>query len=289
MSGKKLPQLPGFTALSSKILVGEEPIEQPPADHPKAIVIYGWGDGLAKHVGKYAEGYRVLFPHSKQIMILSPISDAMFTGLEQRTQAMHGVLDNLQELLDDKKAPILIHAMSNTGAISYATTLKAFLEKHDRQFPHQLLVLDSTPGNPFLSWERLGNWSRAMSLGTAKFFPWPFVVTQSIWAVFLVLDVAFKWLTGGEPSGAFALRVVDDQTYETTDSKRLYLYSKEDDLISYKDIEGYVAESQERGYETRTELFEGSGHVGHMRQHPEQYWKAIQDAWKWSNDEKRDA
>ncbi|KAJ4265378.1 hypothetical protein NW762_004666 [Fusarium torreyae] len=289
MAGKKLPELPGFTALNSKILVSQKTTEQPPADHPSAIVIYGWGDGLARHVGKYADGYRALFPYSRQIVILSPIKDAMFTGLEARTREMHLVLDNLDGLLNDKQAPILIHAMSNTGAISYATTLKGFLEKHKRQMPHQLLVLDSTPGNPFWSWERLGQWSHAMALGTAKFFPWPFFITQGIWGVFLTLDVIFKWLTGGEPSGAFALRVVDDKNYETTDSKRLYLYSKEDDIISYKDIEGYVAESQERGYLTRSEIFEGTGHVGHMRAHPEQYWKAIQDAWKWSNDEKTDA
>ncbi|KAI1053107.1 hypothetical protein LB506_009982 [Fusarium annulatum] len=285
MSGKKLPELAGFKTINAKLLVSEENSEKVPADHPAAVVIYGWGDGLARHVGKYAEGYRALFPHSKILIILSPISDAMFTGLETRTRAMQHVIDNLDGLLDEKTAPILIHSMSNTGAISYATTLKAFRDKNGRQMPHQLLVLDSTPGNPFWSWERLGQWSHAMALGTAKFFPWPFVITKGIWGFVLTLDVVIKKLTGGEPSGAFALRVVDDTNYETLDSKRLYLYSKEDQIISHMDIEGYIAESQQRGYETRQELFVDTDHVGHMREHPEQYWKAISEAWKWSNDE----
>ncbi|KAF4991284.1 hypothetical protein FGRMN_7944 [Fusarium graminum] len=285
MAPRKLPELAGFKTINSKILVSEDAVEETPEGHPAAVVIYGWGDGLARHVGKYAEGYRALFPHSKQVIVLSPISDAMFTGLETRTRTMQGVIDALDGLLDEKTAPILVHIMSNTGAISYATTLKAFLEKNSRQLPHQLLVLDSTPGNPFWSWERLGKWSHAMALGTAKFFPWPFVITQGIWGVVLTIDVVIKKLTGGEPSGAFALRTVDDVNYETTDAKRLYLYSKEDEIIAHTDIEGYIAESQQRGYETRAELFDGTNHVGHMREHPEKYWKAIQDAWTWSNDE----
>ncbi|CAG1989568.1 unnamed protein product [Fusarium graminearum] len=285
MSGKKLPQLAGFNAINANILISNDSPENTPSDHPAAILIYGWGDGQARHVGKYADGYRTLFPHSKQIIILSPISDAMFTGLETRMRAMQVVIDNLNGLLDEKTAPILVHSMSNTGAISYATTLKAFADKQGRTLPHQLLVLDSTPGNPFWSWERLGKWSHAMAIGTAKFFPWPFVVTKGIWGFVLTLDVIFKKLIGSEPSGAFALRTVDDITYETLDSKRLYLYSKEDEIISHMDIEGYIAESQQRGYETRQELFDGTNHVGHMREHPEKYWKAIQEAWQWSNDE----
>ncbi|KAF4977214.1 hypothetical protein FZEAL_6242 [Fusarium zealandicum] len=289
MSGKKPPVLPGFTAVNPQILVQEALPEKPPADHPEAIVIYGWGDGLAKHVNKYAEGYRVLYPYSKQIIILSPISQVMFTSLEQRTEGVVPVLENLDQVLGDRKSSVLIHAMSNTGAISYGTTIKAFKDHNDSAFPHQLLVLDSTPGSPWLSRRTLGDWSRAMSLGTAKWFPWPFAVTQFIWAGILLVNGSYQWLTGTEPSGAFALRVIDDDTYETKDAKRLYLYSKEDDLISYEDIEMYVAESKQKGYEMRTELFEGTGHVGHMRRHPEQYWKAIGDAWKWSNDEKRGA
>lgn len=281
--------LPGFTAVSDQILVREALPEQPPVDHPEAIVIYGWGDGLPKHVSKYAEGYRVLFPYSKQIIILSPISKAMFTSLDQRTEAMVPVLDNLEKLLGDRKSSVLIHVMSNTGAISYGTTLKAFQDKNSSSFPHQLLVLDSTPGSPWLSRRTLGNWSRAMSLGTANWFPWPFAVTQTLWATVLLVNCAYQWITGTEPAGAFALRVVDDESFETKEAKRLYLYSKEDDLISYEDIEAYVAESKERGYVVRTELFDGSGHVGHMRKHPEQYWEAIKDAWKWSNDEKNGA
>ncbi|KAF5699726.1 hypothetical protein FMUND_14633 [Fusarium mundagurra] len=250
MSSKKLPELPGYKTINAKLLVREVTLEKPPADHPAAVVIYGWGDGLARYVRKYAEGYRALFPHSKILIILACYRQPQWTS-------------------------ILIHSISNTGAISYATILKAFRGKNGRQMPHQLLVLDLTPGNPFWSWERLGQWSYAMALSTAKFFPWLFVITKGIWGFVLTLDVVIKKLTGGEPSGAFALRVMDNTNYKTLDAKRLYLYSKEDQIISHMDIEGYIAESQQRGHETRQELFEGTDYIGYMREHPEKYWKAI--------------
>ncbi|KAM5352829.1 hypothetical protein ACJ41O_005551 [Fusarium nematophilum] len=282
---KKTPIIPGFNAVTDEIFVREEETpEEPPADHPQAVIIYGWGDGLPKHVAKYAEGYRVLFPHSRQIVVLGPMMKIMFTGTEGRKKEAAAIIDSLDSLLGDRKSSVLVHAMSNTGAIGHGTMINAFRDRNpDEAFPHQLLVLDSTPGSPFLTRRTLTNWSYAMSLGTAPWMPWPFVVTQGIWAAVLALSTGWQYLTGMEPAGEFALRVVDDEVFQTKDAKRLYLYSKEDKLISYEDVEGYLAESRAKGYECRAEVFEGSDHVGHMRAHPEQYWGSIKDAWKWSS------
>lgn len=43
--------------------------------------------------------------------------------------------------------------------------------------PHQLLIMDSTPGSSDLSWGNVTRWSRAMALGAAAWFPWSFAVT----------------------------------------------------------------------------------------------------------------
>ncbi|CRK19694.1 hypothetical protein BN1723_011967 [Verticillium longisporum] len=106
-----------------------------------------------------------------------------------------------------------------------------------------------------------------------------------LWGSFLTVNVLAGWCVGREAAGAFALRVTDDDAFETKDARRLYLYSKEDDLITSDDVEMYMAESRQKGYQLRAELFDGSGHVGHMRMHPEKYWKAIADAWAWANEE----
>ncbi|KAK7426907.1 hypothetical protein QQZ08_006655 [Neonectria magnoliae] len=280
---KKIPSIPGFVAVSDQILVQDDQDEsQRPPDHPQAILIFGWGDGLPKHVAKYSEGYRELFPNSKQIVILGPISKAFFTDLQQRSDQMTPVPKALGSLVssDGKTPTVLVHAMSDTGSINYASTLNAFQQKHNAPLPHQLLVLDSTPGSPFLTWENLKRWSRAMTLGTAAYFPWPFVVTQAIWGLTLLLNICAGWLTGREPPAVFSIRAIDDATFETKNARRLYLYSKEDDLIPWDDIESYRAQATEKGYKTDAEMFEGTSHVGHMRMFPDKYWGAIQDSWR---------
>lgn len=283
----KNPPFPGFTSLSDQVFtrpgeaVETDDQQKRHAADPTIVMLYGWGDGLPKHVAKYADGFRQLFPHATQIVILSPISRAMFSNLQQRSDHMIPVLDMLSKInknLDDER--ILIHTMSNTGAVNYAATLNSYQEIFGKAMPHQLLILDSTPGSTDLSWANISRWSRAMALGTAGWFPWPFAMTQSIWAAFLCVNSAYAWMIGRESAGAWSVRAVNNSQYEVTDASRLYMYSKEDDLILWEDIESHVAESRGIGRRAETELFSGSGHVGHMRKFPKQYWSAIQRAWQ---------
>ncbi|KAH6670367.1 hypothetical protein F5X68DRAFT_159326 [Plectosphaerella plurivora] len=285
---KKLPMIPGFKAVNDVILVSE-PSDQPiPAIHPETILIYGWGDGIPKHVAKYAEGYRVLFPHSRQIVILGPIWKSLFAPLAERTSGMVPVVDALEEIhgKDYHKAAvkprILVHTMSNTGASNYAVTLNAFRIRNEAPLPHALFTLDSTPGSPYMTRKTLHKWARAMTLGTAAWFPWPFFVTQIMWTIVLVATRIWGWFTGNDFAGVYALKTTDSHDYETKDAKRIYLYSEADEIISSEDIEKFSAIAREKGYHVRGEIFEGTGHVGHMRQHSEQYWSAIASAWAWA-------
>ncbi|KAH6889784.1 hypothetical protein B0T10DRAFT_486819 [Thelonectria olida] len=279
----KAPLIPGFVSLSDQVLVREDPDDSKrPSGHPHAILIFGWGDCQPKHVAKYADGYNQLFPHSKQVVVLAPISKAFFSDLQKRTDSMRPVLkfvDSLQTA-DGSDPLILAHAMSNTGGTNYAATLNGFREKHNKPMPHRLLALDSTPGSPYMTWENLKRWSWAMTVGTAAYFPWPSFVTQSIWGATLLLNLAVEKALGREAASVFSIKAIDDTTYETKEARRLYLYSKEDDLIPYQDIEAYCAEATEKGWATDAELFEGTGHVGHMRAFPEKYWTAIEESWR---------
>jgi uncharacterized protein DUF829 len=290
---RKLPMIPGFKAVNEVILVSE-PSDQPiPALHPETILIYGWGDGLPKHVAKYAEGYRVLFPHSRQIVILGPIWKSLFAPLADRTAAMVPVVDALEEIHGPAfhqaavKPRILIHTMSNTGASNYAVTLNAYRIRHEAPLPHALFTLDSTPGSPYMTRKTLHQWAHAMTLGTAAWFPWPFFVTQAMWTFVLVATRVWGWLTGNEFAGVYAVKTADNEDYETKEAKRLYLYSHADTIISSDDIEMFSAAAKETGYQVRGEIFEGTNHVGHMRQHPEQYWSAIASSWRWALNEEK--
>ncbi|KEY68763.1 hypothetical protein S7711_00634 [Stachybotrys chartarum IBT 7711] len=280
----KSPAFPGFVSLTDQIFVREPDAGDAPAPshHPDIVMIYGWGDGLPKHVAKYCDGFRTLYPQAKQVAVLSPIGRAMFSNLEQRSKFFLPLIYNLfpSTELPAKKPSILVHTMSNTGAVNFYATVYAFHQLYKQPFPHKLIVMDSTPGSTDFSLDNLGRWSRAMAYGTAGWFPWPFVVTQGIWATSITVSTGIGYVLGNESAGGWSAKAALDYTYEPKDARKLYMYSKEDDLIGWEDIELHASKARELGWSTDIESFQGSGHVGHMRKFPEQYWNAIKSSWE---------
>lgn len=119
-----------------------------------------------------------------------------------------------------------------------------------------------------------------MTAGTSASFPWPVVITQALWYAFLCENWAWEKLRGTEPSGVWANRILNDQTVSSADAARLYVYSKEDAIIWWEDLEINVAEAKRLGYSIYLEMFHGSPHVGHMRLNPSRYWQRISTCWE---------
>lgn len=278
---------PGFTPISDRIFLRNEDSdsletpEKSSTDQPTAIIIYGWGDGTPKNVAKYADGYHKLFPTARILMVISSTFGASYDSLEQRTRAMMPIIDTVFPTPADGSERIILQAMSNTGGIYAAATLNAYQQRHgtDKRLPHHLCVSDSTPGSVVFSTE-VGRWSRAMALGSAKYFPWPFIVTEKMWWAFLYAIHFLERAIGREHSGAYSLNAFLNHDMATPRALRLYMYSKADDLIWWEDVEAQAAIAKSKGYTTIMEMFEDSPHVGHMRMHPDQYWGAIERCWK---------
>ncbi|KAL3445816.1 hypothetical protein BJX65DRAFT_309519 [Aspergillus insuetus] len=304
----------GFTAITDRIYIRnvcDEPSSPPLAQQqgPTTVIIFGWGDATLKHVSKYSNGYHSIFPSARIIVVLSRTVQAVTQRLESRIEAMMPVINIVfptpcipggnasatakgngfqNAPKDPERERILLHAMSNTGAIFLAATLLGYQHRHgtDRKFPLSLLVCDSTPGSlDFAS--QVGRWSRAMAVGilTSRFLPtWlPFVTITQVQAVsYMVLWANWAWekLCGIEPSGIWANRVINDLAIVPVESHRLYMYSIEDEIIWWEDLLEAVAQAKALGYKAEVEMFEGSPHVGHMRLHPERYWKKVLSVWE---------
>ncbi|KAJ9138208.1 Transmembrane protein 53 [Pleurostoma richardsiae] len=285
----------GFQKLSEEVYLrpsqseGVKSIEGDPA----TVIIYGWGDANPKHLAKYIEGYQKLFPQARLVVIFSSMLKIMQNSLEQRSEKMVPVID---AVFGDKggrnteHGGILIHAMSNMGGMSLASTLHAYQRlstaPESSPMPHTLLVLDSTPGSThFLS--NIGPWSRAMAIALKPPFPWPTLFTQALAALFLGLIHGLGWLLGRTSAAEFSVKAVNDSQFASKDAARLYLFSEADEIISWKDIVQHAAEAREQGYDVETEVFDGTPHVGHMREHPEQYWQAIERRWRRANGDSR--
>lgn len=63
---------------------------------------------------------------------------------------------------------------------------------------------------------------------------------------------------------------------------RLYLYSKADKLVDWREVEAHARSAEERGASGKTELvrFETSEHVAHIREDAEKYWDAVRVCWE---------
>ncbi|EFX05005.1 indole-diterpene biosynthesis protein [Grosmannia clavigera kw1407] len=276
---------PGFEQVTEQIWI--QRVDEPTTaagDQPTTVLLFGWGNGQPRHVAKYAAGFRVLFPQATIVAVLSPILQAISQGVDDRTEAMRPLVDLVwgpaslsQRDVDER---ILVHVMSNGGGIFYAATLNAYARSHGAAMPHDLLVCDSTPGGDAIG-PNLWCWARAVALGVAAYLPGvPFVFTQALCAGFLAIHhVTEHVIIRRESAATFSCRLVNDQDYETAAAHRLYLYSAEDDIVRWQDVVAHAADARQIGYDTTLERFAGSPHVGHMRQHPEQYWGAIEQAW----------
>ncbi|KAJ9160714.1 DUF829-domain-containing protein [Coniochaeta hoffmannii] len=279
------PAFADYEAINSQIYV--RPSDSPssiPASSPTIIVLYCWGDSNPKHVAKYAAGYRALYPLARMVVVFGPILRAITQTLPQRAATMAPAIDAIFGGTGDDPAAharerVMVIAMSNTGGINAASTLHAYKERFGKPMPYHLMVCDSCPGSHSFR-RNFAPWSRAMALGTAGFFPWPFVVTQGLAMVFLAAVHGLGWVTGNQSAAEFSVNGVNDESLSVKSAGKLYLYSKEDDIISWVDIEEQAADARSKGYDVACEVFEGSPHVGHMRLHPEQYWGVIERRWR---------
>lgn len=274
----------GFTPLNKRIFVRQNGTNTQKNADPDNIIIFAWGDSSPKHVTKYTEGFRILFPNANQIVVFSAIADVLLKTAKQRSDDLRPLIELLSRKRTNHEQTQLpscnlVLCMSNTGGISYGAILEEFMQSQGKPFPHDLLVLDSTPGSPDVTWFNMQRWSKAMALGTAAWFPWPFVVTQGIWGVFLCVLNGVEWLIGRESAACISTRLTNDPIFEAKSARRLYLYGKEDDLIFWKDIEQHAAAARTAGYSVDCVTFEGSGHVSHMRVSPSRYWSAIRESW----------
>lgn len=282
---KAHPSFADYTAVNNQIYVRPSNTPQDiPRESPTVVLLYSWGDSNPKHVVKYADGYRELYPAARIVVVFGPILKAITQTLPQRSRTMAPVVDAIFDGSEDTEAHarerLMVICMSNTGGINFGSTLHAYRQRYGVSLPHKLLICDSTPGNTEF-FRNVAPWSRAMALGAAKFFPWPFVVTQVMAALFLGTLHGLSALLGITSAAEFSVKAVNDaRGFSNPSAAKLYLYSKADDIISWEDIEEHAADAVSKGYDVALEMFEDSPHVEHMRLHTEQYWGAISSRWK---------
>jgi hypothetical protein len=257
---------------------------------PDTIILFTWGNGSPKHVSKYVDEYRKLYTSSRIIIVLCGLLESMIASIDKHTEEMIPVVKAAFPPRGPEAPPprILVQIMSNSGAVSFLATVFAYKKLRlslgqwaPTTFPHTLLVCDSTPGGLHF-WSSIPRWSQALALSTGAVVPLPTFLMRWMFAVFAVIVNIISLLSGWHKIqiGRALAAGIRNSNLMSMEAKRLYLYSKRDELVPWEHIEEHVAVARGMGYDCTMERFDKSPHVGHMRMYGDRYWGAIESSWR---------
>lgn len=167
--------------------------------------------------------------------------------------------------------PLLIHIFSNGGSSSVANLYEQYAAAagpgEDERLPPHVTVFDSCPGL-----FRIPRAVAFVSVGLSSFqqllaapFLYAFAVlwTASM-AMGLLPDSLSAWYRSHNHDAGNAAEV-----------RRAYIYSPNDTLTDYKDVEAHAAEAKTKGFSAALEKYEGSAHVAHLRKDESRYWEIV--------------
>ncbi|KAK3345683.1 hypothetical protein B0H65DRAFT_589253 [Neurospora tetraspora] len=203
---------------------------------------------------------------------------------------------------EDPDPELLIHLFSNGGSAQLLSLHQYLLSQSTLRLrlPSHLTIFDSAPGKmayfptylalshvllPPPSRARFPLWLFSLSTLRRLFVaPLIHLWVSLLWTSnFLSRLLRLRFLES--PLGKLAREQNDtapDKGRAEREKGRMYIYSEEDELVGWRDVEGHMAEAKRRGKRVRGEKFAGTGHVGHARGggNAERYWGVVNSFWE---------
>jgi hypothetical protein len=270
------PYGPGFTSLSPTAFYRLPPGNAKPsgrcvAREPHLILITSWLDAAPRHVAKYVLGITRLFPTSRILLVITTAFHFMFQPTAQRLAELQPAVDMLKDVQPHEK--VLLFSFSNGGATAAYMLARAFREQQNRSAPISKAIFDSAPGNGgyFAS-------VRAFAVGLPR-TPVVREVSLAVLRGFLGMWWAVETVMRVENIIDVMRRNLNDGTLFATETARLYIYSVNDQMVPWQDVEAHAAEAKSRGYTVQTVRYVESSHVGHVLQDEARYWAAVEQLW----------
>jgi hypothetical protein len=269
-----------FTPLSKvvRLYTPEKTSQVSSPDAPTTILLCSWVDGNAKHIQYYTKVYMKLFPLAR--IILVQINMWQFLVQTEATRRME-VQAAVTALLASpfKNDRLLVHSFSNGGMRRVYNIAGAYRASTGNPLPVKAYVMDSAPGIP--------QFKRDMHVFSlpAQRMPWflrvPYLAFASFVASAVYVSVHWmpRWwwreLVWGVFDGILDPKLIDKNAV------RGFIYSKEDMVIDWKDVEAYAKLMEERGDKTEKKLVEGAQHVQLFKGKggEDDYWGFVKKIW----------
>ncbi|KAJ5819250.1 hypothetical protein N7474_004841 [Penicillium riverlandense] len=249
-----------------------------PTSSPALVILCTWlGGATPRRINKYVAQYRQMYPGACILLLTTTLPDLMFRSfstLRNRLKPAGRAIRRVLALHGSRGT--LLHLFSHGGgniAVQLALSLK---EEEDAgaAFFSSLrgIILDCCPGDDTLH----------RAIGAARMSVPQTAVAQVLERAFLspTLTVVNRLQHAGVLRSVRDLRaLLLDASIFGTKPRRLYIYSKEDVMVGWEDVQMHVEDARALGYSTQELVFEHGQHCGLVMEDPDRYWTTVQRFW----------
>lgn len=254
---------------------------------PALVILCTWvGGATPRRINKYLAQYQHIYPSSALLLITTNISNTAIRPLRWIRHSLKPARLAIRRILapatrdDPRRAGnqpgILLHLFSHGGGHVGVQLSLAMREEADNgaafRSSLQGIILDCCPGD-----DALGRTYRAARLSLPQN-----TLAQLFGDTLLYPTVSV--LNGLKYAGI--LRTVRDlrsllneSSTFGTDARRLYIYTKEDVMVAWEDVQSHFEEAKSQGYAADQIVFETGSHCSLMIEDADRYWNAIQRFW----------
>ncbi|KAF8542407.1 hypothetical protein BDD12DRAFT_802916 [Trichophaea hybrida] len=272
MSTPPLQSAPVFERLSPSVFLHapHSPISASPKV-PSTILIFTWLNAPARATAKYALQYTQLYPESRILLVTCTGADLSYRPTSTQ---LRNLAPALSVLLNNPAEQFLVHVFSNGGAHHILNLAELYRDKTGKALPIRGMILDSIPGS--------GEFLRSIRGLVTSFRS---MLWWRRWIATVVVYVTYSlagiiWGLMGWKNMIERIRDgLNDERLIHKGARRTYIYGKGDEVVLWDDIESHAKEAKAIGYQVRTEEFEGTAHVAHVRGDHERYWEVVRDCW----------
>ncbi|KAJ5288189.1 hypothetical protein N7478_003875 [Penicillium angulare] len=278
-------------------------VPDPDPTAPSLVTLCTWvGGATSRRINKYIVKYRELYPNTAILLITTDFSNTALRPfawirasleparnvIRQITREVEIEIGNKQDhdltttATGNTQRGILLHLFSHGGgntALQLALSLKE--EEENQGIPNPFanlnlsLILDCCPGDD--------GFSRAYAAARTSVPETP--VSQFLGNTLLYPTVAVI----NALQHARLMRAIRDLREQLNDTsifgagtRRLYMYSKEDAMVQWEDVESHIGDAKAKGYEVDSAYFEHGTHCGLIMEETNRgrYWGMVRGFWK---------
>jgi Eukaryotic protein of unknown function (DUF829) len=250
-----------------------------PLTSPTTILFCSWMDASSKHIEYYIKKYVQLYPKARIILVRINLHQFL---VQSETTRRAEVQEAVNALLapPQENERLFVHALSNGGGRRVYNIAGAYGATTGKPLPAKAIIIDSAPGIPQFRRDL-----HVLSLPAKKmnWFIWvPFMSVAVVVASVVYVSVNWmpRWfwrdLVWGPHEGMYDHNMIEKNCLYG------FLYSKEDVVIDWRNVEDHAAKTEERGYKVEKKLIEGAEHVQMFRGKggERDYWGFTEKIWR---------